>query len=1431
MAKLLLSVRDTRSDRDVAVEFDDGVTIAQVVDELANTLGQDQPAPLTLERVTRGRATFNPARRLSRVELRSGDVVRLAAARPGELDAGVPADGSVGVIRILSGPETGRIIELERGELTVGRADTCDVVLRDDMASRRHAKVLVSDIIEVADLGSTNGVLVNEEQITGARRLRNGDRIMIGDTHLDIHHRDATPGALRSGGNAVEFNRPPRVREPVVATKLELPTPPEAPGRQRLPMIAAFVVPLLMGAFYYALTRSVASIAFVAVSPVMMLGSYWESKRNGRADLKERLAIHAEDVRSVCDLADAACRTEERLRHSVAPPVSSMLDAVRSLSPLLWEREPDDDDFLAVRVGLADQPSQVSMTLPHGGARDLRAALAELPARYATIPSIPVQVDLRAGHVGVAGMRSQSFGVARALVAQLAVLHSPAELAIAALAGEDGVRDWEWLKWLPHTRSAQSPLRATQLASGVDAAMVLLEDLQRILSERMGSDRFVSAAPSVPHLVVVVDDSLPLRRERLAELLQFGPRTGITFLWVSETVRLLPKACSATIELAGSATSAAVRFVEEQRSIEPTETEALDEHTALELARALAPIVDMTSARAGGGDLPSTAPLVDLLGGPAVLDDETLVLDRWQESASSNGLRGPVGAAATGAFTIDLRSDGPHGLVAGTTGAGKSEFLQSMLAGLAATHSPSRVTFLLIDYKGGAAFKDVVALPHTVGLVTDLTPALVRRALTSLRAELHRRERMLADTGTKDLVDLEERFPGEAPPSLLIVVDEFAALAREVPDFVEGVVDVAQRGRSLGLHLVLATQRPAGVITENIRANTNLRVALRVASEDDSQDVIASRAAAQIDRARPGRGLARLGPSELISFQSAYVGGHTVASDETAHLDLADFLFGSERRWPARRIPQLQSVDRGPTDLQRLATRIGAAFAQTGKTAPRRPWLPPLSDHYDLKRLPRPQDDRRIPYGVVDDPARQVQHLASIEFDRDGGVLVYGTGGSGKTVLLRTIAASAALAPATTPVHLYGLDFAGRGLELLEPLPRVGAVVNGDDYERFTRLVRDLRTEVAERAKLFARFRAASLPECRAAAGDAIPRLVILLDGYEAFQASYERIDRGEWIDTINRLVAEGRQVGVHFVLTGTRRSSFPSALTANVGRRLVLPLASLDEYSAIGIDAKLVDGNEPPGRAVDGENMVQVAVLGGDLDTRVQATTLAQLGRALERAGVQRARPVRVLPDRISRDDLHPALAGTRNLVVGYTEAFDPFEFEQGEHYLVVGPVRSGRTTAIATAAHAAVCLGLRPLVGAARRAVPNLPPGVECIVGPDEVSDALMKLDASTAPVVLLDDLEDLLERGVDGPLSDLLSVDGPTVVAACEVANARRNYSISVGQLRKSRQIVLLQPDPDFDGDLAGSPLPRTRRAFPPGRGIFAARNSLTPVQFAS
>ena len=591
-------------------------------------------------------------------------------------------------------------------------------------------------------------------------------------------------------------------------------------------------------------------------------------------------------------------------------------------------------------------------------------------------------------------------------------------------------------------------------------------------------------------------------------------------------------------------------------------------------------------------------------------------------------------------FVLDLRQDGPHALVAGTTGAGKSEFLQALIVGLATMHSPERVTFLLVDYKGGAAFKECVNLPHTVGMVTDLDRNEVRRALISLNAELHHRELLLQKADAKDLMEMERKGHPDTPPSLLIVVDEFAALAKEIPEFVDGVVDVALRGRSLGLHLVLATQRPAGVITGQIRANTNLRVALRMAADDESADVVGSPVAAAIERRLPGRAVARIGP--------AGAGAVPERLRRRAHARRRAAADGA--RAPVRLRPRHGRSPRSGASSCRPSTRATCSASSpttvprsgcSGVPAPRRPWLPSLAANYELGPPARVAATtwRSCSASVTSRPASCSRSPTSAPTPTAACSC-----SAPAAPARRSPCAASPSAPASPP---RPAGTRSRSTPSTSPAaastssrrcPHVGSVIAGDDTERVTRLLRTLRERIDQRAVAFAEVRASSLPEYRRTAPDGATtsRIIVLLDSYPGFQAMHERIEAGRWLDLFTRLVADGRQVGVHFVITSDRRTSVPMALVSSLPRRLVLRLSSDDEYANAGEPAGILSATSPPGRAIIDGQELQVAVLGGSANGERQADAIAALAdapaRQRRRRRARRRRAARRAAARVAR-------------------------------------------------------------------------------------------------------------------------------------------------------------------------------------------------------
>jgi DNA segregation ATPase FtsK/SpoIIIE, S-DNA-T family len=1435
--------------RDLVIEAADDVTVGQLASHLAEGGHGAVYAHPTIEVLGRHSERIEVTTPLALADLVSGDRIRLCEAPPSTSGGAVhrfAGRSARATLVIASGPERGRRIDLTPGSHLLGRGGGSTIVIGDPLMSREHARVSVADVVTIADNGSTNGVLVEGAAIVRPVVLEPGVEVLIGDTALRAEMHGQAPDAASAGRVAsvprgrIEFNRPPRVWRPFAGEEIELPAAPASPGKQRLPMIAA-LAPFLLGIGLFAVTRNIASVLFVALSPVMVVGSYVESKRSGSKDFAALAGEFRGELSAISSRLDALAVDEHRERHIELPPVADLAEMVLARTPRLWERAPGDRDFLRLRIGTSDLPSRTTVTTQRqDGDRTLRAEAAAVPPAYAVVTDVPVPVDLaETTSVGIAGPRDIATATARSLVLQAVCLHSPADLAVVALVGEGALPAWTWLRWLPHT--TPGPFAVPPLAATPEAAVALLGALSSLAAARRPGPGSADKPEAHSHLLVVVDESVPVERSRLTWLLEVDPSVAISVVWVASSVARLPKGCGTVVDIVDVTTrQSRVGSTGSGELVRQVRVEGIPVEHAERVSRAVAPIVDVGSAGASHADLPPAVSLVDAIGEQEVLTDSTRVSERWRQSRQARGLRATIGIGPDGPLAVDLRADGPHALVAGTTGAGKSELLQTLIASLALNHSPAAVTFLLVDYKGGAAFKGCEDLAHTVGFVTDLDAHEVRRALVSLDAELEHRERILGRANAKDIDAMEEQDHRETPPRLVIVVDEFAALRKEIPEFVDGMVNIAQRGRSLGLHMVLATQRPAGAITDDIRANTALRMALRVADESESSDVIDTGIAASISKATPGRAYVKLGATELLPFQCGYVGGRTAGRQTTASIRVFDLGFGSRTAWHsgAKAGGHASSdVAAEQTDLQRIVQTVAAAAETDQFAPPRRPWLAPLPTCIDLFALPRAVHDDEIPIAVVDDPEHQRQRTAYFSPEREGSLLVLGTSGSGKTATLRSIAASLASALNEPPVEVYALDFAGRGLSTLESLPNVGSVISGDDHERVTRLLGMLRTEIVRRTEILG---ARSLGEARAAGrpGAALPRIVVLLDGYGQFAEIYERIERGVWLDVVPRLIGDGRAVGIHVVLTAERRGAVPMSVWGTVQSKIVLRLANPDEYSSAGVAANLLSASSPPGRAIHDDLEAQIVVPGGTARADDQAKAIARLGRQLERQRHGwRAPAIGTLGERIGMADLPvgrspeavPIGVESSTLAVAMLDA-------SGGLVLIGGHRRSGKSTALGTVSlSAARASGAEPwLIGHRRSPLAGAGWWKRSAIETAEINSLLDELAAAASPVVLAIDDAHELDSMVDEQLTAMLrTIDERRVmvVAAVDTTVARKAWQGVAVELRKGRTGLLLQPEVDSDGDLLNVALPRLHmRSWPEGRGFLVQRGRADLVQVA-
>ncbi|HWL44884.1 MAG TPA: FtsK/SpoIIIE domain-containing protein [Ilumatobacter sp.] len=1448
--KLKLTVEHGGERRDVLLVADSTATVASVAERLRFRLsgaGAGAAAEgLVVNRGSAGERSAAPTMTLSEAGLRSGDTVALSSA-----GAAPRTDGpSVGTLNVVAGPDAGQQFPLARGTNLIGRDRTADIRLSDPRVSKRHAKLNVTDAVEIIDDGSANGIVIGGSVVDRAL-VRPGTSLTLGDSTVTVTLHTTGGASIQEG--EVAFNRSPRLDPEYAGVQLKAPEPPKPQGAQRFP-IMSLLAPVAMGGMIYAITKNPMSLLFVAMSPVMMLGGWFEnrlaSKRSNAAALANyRSALL--DLSVQLQYASDLERSGRRAEHPSAPEVEA---AARDLTELVWTRRPEHDRFLQFRVGLGTQPSRNTVELPTSNATvpELWRELLDVVGQFSTIGGVPVVADLRTvGNVGVAGPDRVARGVAANVIGQLVALHSPAELVLAAVAGENAPA-WEWLKWLPHTGSEFSPVAAGHLAANSAEANALVSAIEEVIETRGAADSRGDQPAPLPAVVLFVDDDAPVERARLVQLAERGPAAGVHLVWNAPSVPRLPAACRLFLDIDAEGRHIA-GYVQGGVGVSDLEPESIAPEVAGALARRLAPVTDSGVRLDDQSDLPRTVSFLDLTGAELASDPDA-VIENWRANNAlpsvpgapkpkrDNTLRAVVGQGAAGVLHLDLRTHGPHALVGGTTGAGKSEFLQSWVLGMAAAHSPSRVTFLFVDYKGGAAFADCIHLPHCVGLVTDLSPHLVRRALTSLNAELRYREHILNGKKAKDLFELEKRNDPDAPPSLVIVVDEFAALVHEVPEFVDGVVNVAQRGRSLGLNLILATQRPAGVIKDNLRANTNLRVALRMADEGDSDDVVGSKVAATFDPGLPGRGVVKTGPGRLATFQSAYVGGHSTGEPPAPSLEIRDLVFGAGELWDAPPEPPRATHD-GPNDIKRVVANIAAATQAAAVPTPRKPWLPELAPTYRLDALPSRRTDHELVFGVIDDPQAQSQPEIAFLPDVDGNMAVYGAGGSGKSTFLRSIAVAAAFAPARGgPVHVYGLDFGSRGLAMLEALPHVGSIIDGDDDERVQRLLRHLRATVDERSERYETVKAGDIVEYRRLAGRPDEaRIVVLVDGVGAFRTAYEASSLNRYWDMFQSLAADGRRAGVHFVVSADRSGAVSTSLASAIQRRLVLRLANEMDYTMLDTPADALDQTSPPGRGfVDGVE-VQVAVLGGETNMALQADEIARLIEAMKRAGVGVAPPIESLPEAVPLSGLPDLADGLPTLGI-WDETLQPIGFVPSGAFLVSGPPLSGKTTTVATIATSLqrACPRLKlVLFGARRSALVGVVPWACSALGPADIvtlaSDLATEITEAEPGTfaVFVESIGELLNTEADFPLQELLKACRASeqfVVAEGETSSVTGSWPL-LQTVKVSRAGIALQPD-QMDGDsLFKTSFPRVNRGdFPFGRGLLVVAGKHYRVQVA-
>lgn len=1404
-------------------------------------------APFTLT-LARGQRLIGTQDSVAALALRLGDRFIVSNGRRPEHGSGPALE-----IRAVTGPHAGSTWTVAQGRAaSIGSATAgVDVSLnRDRLVAPSHARLAhQAGTVVLTDLGSGRPTMVDGVDVAGQSQVGLGSTITFGATAFALSWSQPEDhlGHLRYDEGAVSFNRPPGADLSVsIEREFTLRRPPETPAKRRFPLPAA-ILPVIAGLLIYFATtpHNPLFLSFAALGPAMAVWSWFDDRRSGRTGFRESSAGYRSEVEAVrADIAAAVAHSEHVRRDRwVGPDVVAFQCA--TYSPRLWLRRPRNPEFADLRLGLADQPSGVTAIVTEGGDEQLRGAALEAASQAGIDHQVPVVVPLRrAGVFGVSGPEMALEGTTRWLVLQLAAAHSPREMAIVMLDPDAAVQRWSWARWLPHLGTLV-PDRIT-IATDDDDARRLFDLLVELVDRRLlAAEESIGASNTfIPHVVAVVRPPLRLPVREMTTFLERAPQAGVSVVWLDDDRNRLPGECRADLAV-GSDGSGSVIDLEANTRTSIAQVESMSGDLATDIARALAPLRDISSGSANGG-LPASTSLVELL------DLEPLSASRlitaWRQPPDS--LEVIIGAGQDGPVALDIVGDGPHGLAAGTTGSGKSAFLRTLVSSLAVRCSPRHLNFFFVDYAAAPAFEICNRLPHSAGLVSNLDAGETRRALVSLEAELERRQGLLLAAGAEDIGILWQTVPDAAFPRLLIVIDEFRALKETVPAFVAGVVDIAARGRKAGMHLILATQRPDGVITPDIEANTNFRVAFRTANEAESQSVLGRPDAFLISQLTRGRGFLKIG-QRVVEFQGANVDGVTrpeIAANMppvsgTAVRPLQPETSGTTNDPPS-----------GPSDLERLVGAAIEASSTLGVAPPHRPWLPrlPTTLHLDAAESHSAPQPSLLPaaIGLLDLPRQQAQRTCWLDLGESGSLMILGGPRSGKTTALRTIAAAHALRYSSLDLNIYAIDYGSPGLAPLSALPQTGGVVAGTDIDRIRRLIGMLEGIVDDRRRAFQRSGATTTFEHRRVTEQALPEILFLLDGFGSFYQVFEALDRGVHLEALQRVIVDGPPLGIRSVITADRYSAIPPRLSHTIPGRLVMRMSSDDEYAMLGLPQLAQSDPLPAGRAfaADGSE-IQIAVLGtGDEpDGANQNQTVLELAQRLAANDGPKPPAVELLAGEVPLERVEPPDPSTLVVPIGLREPnldSATVDLDGDPNFLVIGPALSGKSTALQTIA--AQCLRSRPTARRIRLSGRRTMPSTG-LFDQEATASAVAEVAAQLATdaearaaggwqdpiVVMVDDGDEFM----DGAVSNYLEViqrrsrDAGIVLIVAVSTFKATGYAPWLRAMRANGHGLLLQPDLEADGDLFNLKLPQRKGApMPPGRGFIVSRREVTLAQVA-
>ena len=1162
----------------------------------------------------------------------------------------------------------GRKIDIAGVEsLRIGGSSDADICITDEYLGQDTVLLRRQDRrLWLIDQGCRYGVQVNGTRISGRREIRDRDFFSLG-SYSFYYRKDALYTSEKQSVRVKRlheeweeqrdtvfsypaFHRNTRMRYEIPEESVEIRQPPAKPNLSRRSIVLTLMPVLVMLAMTIVLrgvlggggTFVIYSAVSMGTGALVSLLTYLQDKKNFQEETEKRessyLCYIEEKEKEIRERQYEELRIRRRIYES---PENSLQEAFR-FGRRLFERTREDADYLQVFLGTGRIEASEKVTFTKQDFVDTEDSISMLPeqlaGKYRWLDDAPVVSDfLGSGGVGIVGRRNDLRQMLKNITLDLAIRHFYGELRFVYIFALEDAGKFSWLRWLRNVEN--DSLDTRNIVCDEESRNVILENIYMELSDResvLSRDR--QHVFEEEYIVFVTDSSL-IRSHPAAKYISDAGKYGFTFVFLEEHEENLPQGCAEIIRLGEQQSGRLLKTRNGEVFSDFTYSvfsDRMAEKAALKLG---AVYVDEISLE---NQLTKNITLFELLG---IFSAEDLDLaQRWKNSQVYRTLAAPVGVRA-GDEVVQLNiSDrggghGPHGLVAGTTGSGKSEFLQTYILSMATLFHPYDVSFVLIDFKGGGMANQFAGLPHLAGTITNIDGREIDRFLLSVKAELIRRQEIFSGAGVNhidDYIRLFQSGKAERPvPHLIIIADEFAELKTEYPDFMKELISAARIGRTLGVHLILATQKPTGVVDPQIWSNSRFRVCLKVQTKEDSNEVLKSPLAAEITE--PGRAYFQVGNNEIFDMiQSAYSGADVPSGD-----DIKDKIFSVYERnlWGKKKLIYTNKKIAGNTEsvsqLKAVVDHIGRYCSISGIRSLPGICLPPLKTVIGTEELSYDADPESnvitIPVGMFDDPRRQRQGNVLLEPSREN-VYIVGSAQSGKTVLLQTVFYGIIRKYSPRQVNVYIVDCGSMVLKIFENSAHVGGVVLPNEEEKCRNLFKLLSARVAERKQKLSERGIGTFASYLSAGGEDMPLIIVMIDNMAAFKEYFPA-----QADQLNVLTREAQSVGISFIVTAAASNAMNYRVQANFARKLALNSNDTAEYSALlGHCRQTPRGNPGSGLLLIDRQILewQAAIFSGEETEAGRSRNFREFIGMVNAGCDTCAEEIPMVPDRLVLDD-----------------------------------------------------------------------------------------------------------------------------------------------------------------------------------------------------